>query len=402
MNGVEDRLQVRAGARSQHGHPEGAAGTQDVGQPIYVFDHEADSRSLACLVTSVLCAPALAGTASIPEETVSGRIIDVTCFGPCAPGTNPKPFEGHADIVVTQKKTGDQVARVSVKGSKYSVLAPPGRYRIVAIPFPEQDSNCWVGELAPAGCDCGPVGAQAPQGRKRLRSVVRSTRLRASGTCPRSSGSLPRRASRRPRREARRRATRSIRRSRATRRRSTWRRPWSGRHAGSRRPASGRPTGEASSTTRRIASRTSSSPSAGCALGRAASFSPQGTSIGPSHASQQRPSDRRPSGRRSAAGSRPDGSPHRRRNPRPPGTGPSSGTSPPSSRLVDEEDVEALVLPVGEKDAARRQPVAPSAPGLLVVGLERRGNGLVDHGAHVRLVDAHAERVRRHDHGRLA
>ena len=99
----------------------------------------------ACVVTSVFCAPAIAGEASIPEETVSGRIIDITCYGPCAPGTNPKPFEGHADIVITYKKTGEQVARVSVKGSKYSVLAPPGRYRIVAIPYPEQDSNCWVG-----------------------------------------------------------------------------------------------------------------------------------------------------------------------------------------------------------------------------------------------------------------
>ena len=69
--------------------------------------------------------------------------------------------------------------------------------------------------------------------------------------------------------------------------------------------------------------------------------------------------------------------------------------------LVDEEDVEALVLPVREQDAPRRQPVAPRAAGLLVVGLERRGHRLVDDGAHVRLVDAHAERVRRHDHGRL-
>jgi hypothetical protein len=99
----------------------------------------------ACLVASALCAPAIAGTASIPEETVSGQIIDVTCYGPCAPETSHRPFEGHADIVVTHKKSGDQVARVPVKGSKYSVLVPPGRYRIVAVPYPEQDSNCWVG-----------------------------------------------------------------------------------------------------------------------------------------------------------------------------------------------------------------------------------------------------------------
>jgi hypothetical protein len=99
----------------------------------------------ACVAMSIFCAPAVGGTASIPEETVSGRIIDLTCYGPCQTGTDPRPFEGHADIVVTYKKTGQEVARVSVTGSKYSVLVPPGRYRIVAVPFPEQDSNCWVG-----------------------------------------------------------------------------------------------------------------------------------------------------------------------------------------------------------------------------------------------------------------
>lgn len=46
---------------------------------------------------------------------------------------------------MTHRKTGQQVARVSVKGSRYSLLVPPGRYRIVAIPYPEQDSVCWEG-----------------------------------------------------------------------------------------------------------------------------------------------------------------------------------------------------------------------------------------------------------------
>ncbi len=107
-------------------------------------------RSFAVAITvCVACVPfggvAAAGDVSIPEETVSGRIIDITCYGPCAPGTNPRPFEGTADIVVTQRKTGEQVARISVKGSRYSILVPPGRYRIVAIPYPEQGSVCWVG-----------------------------------------------------------------------------------------------------------------------------------------------------------------------------------------------------------------------------------------------------------------
>ena len=99
-----------------------------------------------CAVAALIpCgASALAGTPAIPEETISGRIVDTTCGPPCIPGGKQEPFTGHADVVITYKKTGKQVARVPVEGPKYSVIAPPGRYRIVAIPDPEQDSNCWL------------------------------------------------------------------------------------------------------------------------------------------------------------------------------------------------------------------------------------------------------------------
>ena len=70
--------------------------------------------------------------------------------------------------------------------------------------------------------------------------------------------------------------------------------------------------------------------------------------------------------------------------------------------LVDEEDVQALVAVLGEQHAARRQAVAPAAPGLLVVGLERGRHRLVDHRPHVGLVDAHPECVGRDDDRRLA
>lgn len=112
------------------------------------------ARSL-CVVLKLLLGATLLAAATAPIATagpstgmgeVDGRIIDVTCYGPCAPGTNPRPFEGHVDVVVTDRKTGQQVARVSVKGSRYSLIVPPGRYRIVAVPLPEQDSNCWQGD----------------------------------------------------------------------------------------------------------------------------------------------------------------------------------------------------------------------------------------------------------------
>ena len=62
-------------------------------------------------------------------------------------------------------------------------------------------------------------------------------------------------------------------------------------------------------------------------------------------------------------------------------------------RALDEEDVQPLVLPRGEQQAARRPAVAARTAGLLVVGLDRAGDALVADGAHVGLVDAHPERV---------
>ena len=69
---------------------------------------------------------------------------------------------------------------------------------------------------------------------------------------------------------------------------------------------------------------------------------------------------------------------------------------------LDEEDVQALVAAGGEQQRPRRQPVAPRAARLLVVGLDRARDGLVADGPHVGLVDAHPERVGGDDHRRLA
>ena len=61
-----------------------------------------------------------------------------------------------------------------------------------------------------------------------------------------------------------------------------------------------------------------------------------------------------------------------------------------------------LSLPVAKSEAAGGLAVAPGAAGLLVVGLERARDALVADGAHVGLVDAHAERVGGDDDRRLA
>ena len=60
--------------------------------------------------------------------------------------------------------------------------------------------------------------------------------------------------------------------------------------------------------------------------------------------------------------------------------------------------MQALVAALGEEQRARRQPVAPGAAGLLVVGLDRARHGGVRDRAHVGLVDPHAEGVGGHHH----
>ena len=62
-----------------------------------------------------------------------------------------------------------------------------------------------------------------------------------------------------------------------------------------------------------------------------------------------------------------------------------------------EADQAAQVGAPGEQHRARRLPVAPRPPGLLVVGLDAGRDRPMPDGAHVGLVDAHAEGVRGDD-----
>lgn len=110
------------------------------------------TASCAC----ALAAPAAAGPA--PEYgAITGRVIDVTCFGPCVVGSHPRPFEGEADVVVSERRSGEPVARVAVEKSRYQLKVPAGRYRVVAVPYPMQDSTCWQGEPRRVTVDPGEV-----------------------------------------------------------------------------------------------------------------------------------------------------------------------------------------------------------------------------------------------------
>jgi hypothetical protein len=65
--------------------------------------------------------------------------------------------------------------------------------------------------------------------------------------------------------------------------------------------------------------------------------------------------------------------------------------------FLDEADQPPEVHARAQQQRARREAVAPAAPGLLVVGLEARRQRPVGDRSHVGLVDAHAEGVRRDD-----
>ena len=65
---------------------------------------------------------------------------------------------------------------------------------------------------------------------------------------------------------------------------------------------------------------------------------------------------------------------------------------------LDEEALDGRILPAVEEDAFRRRAVAPGPARFLIVGLEALRHLVVQHIAHVALVDAHTEGVRRrHD-----
>src|SRR4029453_11961294 len=72
------------------------------------------------------------------------------------------------------------------------------------------------------------------------------------------------------------------------------------------------------------------------------------------------------------------------------------------ARKREEMLLDLEIALVEEEDAAGRVAVAPRAAGLLEVALERRRRLIVDDVADVGLVDAEAERARRHHHDALA
>lgn len=110
------------------------------------------------LVAVALGALAVPAQVSALDTGIRGRVIDETCYGPCSPGTNPRPFAGEADIIVRSLPDREIVARVPVVESRFRVGLAPGSYRVRVIPYPDEPQlNCWEGSRRRVRVDKGEV-----------------------------------------------------------------------------------------------------------------------------------------------------------------------------------------------------------------------------------------------------
>jgi hypothetical protein len=98
------------------------------------------------VVLAAVCVVAAAVTAGAEASVMKGRIIDMSCPGPCVPEETGHPFAGTADVVVTRTSSGAVVRRLSVDGSTFKTAVRPGRYVVEVTPYPDETPNrCWVG-----------------------------------------------------------------------------------------------------------------------------------------------------------------------------------------------------------------------------------------------------------------
>jgi len=97
------------------------------------------------LLLLVLATPPLVGVARDTESRLTGKVLDVTCPGPCRPGLNPRPFLGEAVVVVRRRGEPHPVATVPIEAGHFAVALRPDRYQVRVVPFPEQQPSCWEG-----------------------------------------------------------------------------------------------------------------------------------------------------------------------------------------------------------------------------------------------------------------
>ena len=100
--------------------------------------------------------PAVAAGGEPQKSGVEGRVFDITCYGPCHPDIDPRPFDGKAVVRVKSLPERKRVAEVPVDDSTFRVPLDSGLYRVRVVPYPgHPEPDCWRGSRRRASVDPG-------------------------------------------------------------------------------------------------------------------------------------------------------------------------------------------------------------------------------------------------------
>lgn len=94
----------------------------------------------ATIAAALSCGSPAAGS---DADGVKGRVLDVTCYGPCTPETtDPRLYEGEATIVIRRLPQDRRVASEMLEDGRFRTQLRPGRYRLTV----EIADPCWRGD----------------------------------------------------------------------------------------------------------------------------------------------------------------------------------------------------------------------------------------------------------------
>lgn len=116
-------------------------------------------RRLAAIIAvaaAMLVAAAPAGAGAEPGG-IGGRMFDVSCYGPCVPDQESRPYYGHnVNVIIRTLPERELVAILVPRKSYFGPLAvAPGLYRVRAR-FP-RDEYCWQGSRRRVKVDPGEI-----------------------------------------------------------------------------------------------------------------------------------------------------------------------------------------------------------------------------------------------------
>ena len=97
--------------------------------------------SLSLVVVALVLFASAPAASQSEDSGVKGRILDVTCYGPCmVDGDDPRPYAGEARIVAKRASNGRRAGSDDVDASRFRIDLAPGRYRVRV----KIDDPCWV------------------------------------------------------------------------------------------------------------------------------------------------------------------------------------------------------------------------------------------------------------------